>query len=430
MTVVSGYPAESAVGYSSDGMSVTTTAYITGGTPGTDPIWAKFYFTRVATGTWQVFISSANFYAIDIGSVTVTNGATTYIPNPVTIDPWRAPGFNNAVLDTIPDYGYIRGQVRDTIGANGNPITPNIQVTADGNNLYPADYNSNPPGQYLIPVSPGSCYTVTANPGNLDFRYVWATVPNVCVGPGQIVTNLDYPDLNFKLPWGGRIGGFVTGDGYNGLPDISVSAQNNTALAVVRQEVTDAAGNFEFLNLTTGTYIIKPALDNKERFSFSSASADAQTYNNVILNQATDLFIGTFSITGAMGKLTGKCTLYGQPIPSGVLVVATTAPIAQLDNFGNPRPPLLSSAAIPGTVYYADASQEDGTFSMEVRGSTSATPTYCLYAWYFTLFGSTTTLPTNASSTPCGLQVPPGTIVDVTQAPWCTSPPCKPCQWP
>ncbi len=97
----------------------------------------------------------------------------------------------------------------------------------------------------------------------------------------------------------------------------------------------------------------------------------------------------TFTVTGAMGTVTGTVTAGGQPIKSGVLIVVSTA------NIGIPLP-ALSSNTLTSAAFYADSSNELGTYSVDVRGST--TSLYNVSAFYMTLNGQTPVISTKTIS--------------------------------
>jgi len=142
------------------------------------------------------------------------------------------------------------------------------------------------------------------------------------------------------------------------------------------------------INLTTGTYTIQPALDTKE--------VAAPTSNSVVVTAGFTTSAGTFTVVGALGSVSGRVTLSGNPIQSGVLVVISTTVISV-------PPPALSSASLTTSAYYANSSKEDGTYSVDVRSSTSTV--YNAAAFYVYLNNQT---PVISSRTLSGITVTGG----------------------
>jgi len=138
------------------------------------------------------------------------------------------------------------------------------------------------------------------------------------------------------------------------------------------QEVSGTDGYFMMLNLSTGYYKVKPVLDSGE------TSGPSQIANTVAAGQT--LFIGTFTISGAYGYMTGNVKDGATPIPSGVLVAVTSVTLAA-------GPPSLSTTTLEGASFYMASSDEDGTYTVPVRGSTYTL--YNVYAWYTKFSGST-----------------------------------------
>lgn len=83
-----------------------------------------------------------------------------------------------------------------------------------------------------------------------------------------------------------------------------------------------------------------------------------------------------------MGTITGSVTSGGLPVTTGVLVVVTTVTLV-----GSPPVlPTINAAAQGVAPYYATSSLENGTYSVQVRQSTS--PAFNVYGYYPTV-GST-----------------------------------------
>ena len=335
-TVIAGVPAIGAVITSNDGLSSSTEAFISGNPPA-----AAFNLINVATGTWSVVITSSS-YETENDSVTIAASNSVYV-FPSTM----------SILNQTPNSGFISGTVTD---ANGNPISipTAIEVSAAGSDSF-ANVST---GRYLLRVSSGMT-DVTANPSSLNANYVSMSSNAITVLPGQIESG-----INFTLTQGGRLSGWVTRDGINGLEGIPMSAIDSNG-NTQDQEVTDATGHFQTVNLATGTYTVRIPLDSTEVSNPVVVSANALSGQTV--------FVGTFTITGALGTISGNVTYKGNPISTGVLIVVTTDTLPS-------GPPNLSSASLTGISYYSTSSKEDGTFSLQVRQSTS--PAYNVYGYY------------------------------------------------
>jgi hypothetical protein len=136
-------------------------------------------------------------------------------------------------------------------------------------------------------------------------------------------------------------------------------------------EVSDNNGDFTMINLTTGPYTVEPMIDSKELASPTTSLA------TVVAGVTT--FTSTFTVSGAMGTITGNVTSGGNPIQSGVLIIISTNTI-------NLPPPAISSSSLTSAPFYAGSSQENGVYSVEVRGST--TSLYNLVGVYSHMIGS------------------------------------------
>jgi hypothetical protein len=205
-------------------------------------------------------------------------------------------------------------------------------------------------------VTPG-LVDVTANPSNLNPAYVSLSSDSVSVAAGVISS-----DVNFVLPQGGRISGYVTRDGVNPLPRIAVAAIDGYGYSR-DQQVSDINGRFTTADITTGYYQVTPAIDSLE---ISSPS-----YIGVTIGAGATVSAGTFTISGALGTIQGSVTSGGKAITTGALIVVTTGTVSAAG------PPALSSMTLTGAPYYSTASLEDGTYSIDVRQST-----YSIYGWY------------------------------------------------
>jgi hypothetical protein len=251
--------------------------------------------------------------------------------------------------------GFIAGTVTNVVGGF---ISPAISVSPGGAGGSQNASTTN--GRYFLRVTPGSV-DVTANPGNADENYV-SQLLSVSVDAGEVVN-----DLDFVLSQGGRISGFVTRDGVNALPGVAVAALDSNGYAR-DQQVSDVNGRFTTVNVATGTYEMTPALDSIETSAPTSIAATVAA--------GTTVDVGTFTITGALGTITGTVKVGGKPIATGALIVVSPAALS-----GTPPAPIaLSSATLTGNSYYLASSQEEGTYSVSVRGGS-----YLLYGYYNTI---------------------------------------------
>jgi len=370
-------PAPGAIASVTDGISTPSPATLTG-----NPPYAQFTVPGIATGTWIVFVDSGSWSA-EIDNVAVTANSTTTIPNAITSPSWLANGANDVALSTLGVVGMISGKVTDALGSS---ISGGISVTA-GNTV--AITNAN--GMYFLRLSTG-IYDVIANPGNGNAFYASMTMPGVSVTLGDVTAN-----VNYQLSQGGRINGWISRDGVNPLPGVTVVAFDTNGVPR-DNEVSGSNGYFMLINLTTGTYSVQPVLDAKETSSPTSA-ATAVTAGNTVWSSS-------FTVIGAMGSVTGAVTVGGQSINSGVLIVASTGAISM-------PLPALSSATLTAAVMYAESSREDGTYSMDIRGST--TSVYNMTAFYTTLAGQ---LPVTSTRTITGITVTAGQTTSGVNFAW------------
>ncbi len=357
--VVSGTPAYGSFVTATDGLSSPATAYAAG-----NPPYAEFLLPRVATGTWTVLVTSGS-RVLEISSVTLTANTTTWATNATTSPAWPAAGYSTVILSSATATGYVSGRVTNALG---NVISPAISVAASGGGSVTAGTN----GMYLLNLTPG-IYTITANPNNTNEIYV-SHNQTVTVLLGEVVNGVD-----FTLSQGGRISGFVTRDGTNALPGVGMVAINSSGVAM-DQEVTGANGLYTLVNLATGTYTVQPVLDTGE--------ASNPTSQTLTVTAGTTVSASTFTISGDMGYVTGTVTKSGSIIKTGVLVVVSTGTIS--------APPALSSTTLTGASYYSASSLEDGSYSVEVRGSSSTV--YRVHAFYPTLSGQSVSISSSAVS--------------------------------
>jgi hypothetical protein len=352
--IVAGTPAYGAVVSATDGLSNAATAYSVGSPP-----YAEFLLPSVATGTYFVSIASGS-RLVEIDSVTVLGGVTSWAPNAVTVNAWPSAGHYSAILSSEATMGFISGRITNVLGG---VISPAITVEAGG-----VIVTANSQGYYTLELSTGFT-TVTANSGNANASYVSQDQSSVLVQLGHITSN-----VNFILSQGGKLQARITRDGINPLPGVAVVALDSNGI-LRDEEVSGTDGRVLLVNLATGTYSVQTILDSGETsspISVSSAVVAGATVN-----------VGTFTVSGAFGAITGSVSSQGQPIRTGVLIVASTS-TATTD------PPALSSATLASAPYYLSSSSEDGTYRVEVRGST--TTAYRVQGYYYTMNNTTPVL--------------------------------------
>ncbi|MCG3205474.1 MAG: hypothetical protein KCHDKBKB_02195 [Elusimicrobia bacterium] len=366
--VVAGVPAIGAFVTATDGLSQTVNASSFGSPP-----CAQFQLTSVATGTWTVYIASSSLY-MEISSVTVSPNTTTLVPNANTSPSWPSSGYSSVILSSVATQGYVSGWVKNALGV---AISPAITVSAGS--LTAQANTSN--GTYILPVSPGT-YDIMANVLNPNSLYVWQASQSVVVNLGEVTSN-----VNFNLTQGGKVRGFCTRDGTNALPGIVFTAVDAGG-ATVDQEVSGTDGIYILQNLSTGTYTISPSLGSGEIAS--------PTNTSVTVIAGTTVNAATFTISGAFGSIAGSVTESGQGIKTGVIIVCSTMTLSS-------GPPQLSTSTLTSASVYVTNSYEDGTYIVDVRGST--TTTYVLYAYYPKFSGSA---PVISSRTVTNVSVTPG----------------------
>ena len=208
---------------------------------------------------------------------------------------------------------------------------------------------------------------MTANPNNVSSSYISQTSATISVQLGVISSNVNF---GFVRRWSSQWIR-VTRDGTN--PRDSVVVIGNDANDVTRdQEVTNSSGKFLLINLSTGQYTVEPVL--------GSGESSSPAFANVVVTAGATVSVGTFTVTGVFGTVRGNVLASGAPIRTGVVILCTTTTISA-------TPPALSSATLTGAGYYMTNSYEDGTYSLDVVGSTSTD--YKLYGYAIRRFNGT-----------------------------------------
>lgn len=328
---VSGSPAEDAIVYADDGTSNSAIVDSAG----------DFSLINVATGAWTVYISSDMLF-LSIGTFGGLNSGFT---DSMTVR-----------LDSTTTMGYITGTVTDI---NGNPIEAIVVYAGSVTDDTDAD------GKYILGVEPETM-DVIANYNTQDSQYVQTSSINIVVTLGEMTRNVDITLLE-----GGKLSGWITTNDVDPLPNIPVAIFKNNVESGAGSSGSD--GYFYISGISSGTYGVEPQLEAGESSVPSS--------HTVVMTASADIFIGTFTVSGAMGHIIGDVTFNGEIIDTGVLIYASTSTIA-----GDP-PPLTDALRSGPVIYYAVSSNFDGTYTLPVRGGY----TYNVYAWHTTWSGSTPT---------------------------------------
>lgn len=325
-TTITGTPALKAMVSASDGLSSPVYASASN---------ASFALLSVATGTWTVEISSGLYYT-ENSSVTVAANSTTNLAY--------------VYLTTSTTKGYVSGTVKNS----SNSPLPGIKVSAPG--ITPVTTDSQ--GNYKFSITSGT-YEVTANPGNYDTAYTLDVQSGVNVNAGQWTSG-----INFTLSNGGALTGFATTNGVDPFPGMAVEATLGGLSKGTG--ISSSQGRFTVSNLPVGVYEVAGYAPSGETVTPSTFSATVSAGSTV--------FVGTYTVSGAFGKISGALKQGTSPIKTGVLIVATTSTIA-----GANPPDVTPAVRSGGIVYYAGSSMADGTYSVLLPGAT-----YNVYAWYTT----------------------------------------------
>lgn len=298
----------------------------------------------------------------------VTQGSIVGVPNAATTPAWNAAAPYSAQLSSTSLNGFIKGTVANT---SGGPI-PGISVLAAGQTKT-TDSN----GLFFMPVSSGST-VIRYNPNNANSLYVEQDVP-VTVNTGQLLTE------DTVLSQGGTLTGYVS-IGSTPIPNFTVTAnQNGNQMGAA---VTNSAGVFTIKGLSTGTYVVEPVVETGQDTSPLTISG------TVIVSQTVN--IGTFTVSGAYGSITGTVKNNNALVTTGAMILASTSTIPAT------LPAVYGSSAAAQNPVYAVSSLADGTYTLPVRGSN----TYNLKVYVPTLSG--TSAVTTASKSYSGIVVSPG----------------------
>jgi hypothetical protein len=335
MTVISGKPAIGAYVSSSDSYSGSTIAYRTSIASGTNNLPVAFYsLGGVSTGSWTLDISSSG-YTVQIPTVTYAQNTITWMPTATSTPSWNLANNYGVNLTSSSYGGFLTGTVTDIFGNNISGIT----MTAGGTTK-----TTGTNGKYFASVSSGPI-TAVFNPANANPNYITATY-ELTITQGQALTQ------DVTLSPGGTLYGYVT-SGTTPQPNIPVTA--NVGGSQYAGATSNTSGYFYMRNITTGTYTVFPVIDVGQDSSPNSVS--------VTLNAGQTVFVGSFTVVGALSTLTGSVTYSGSALTSGALVVASTGSLASTPIS------VVASSASAQTVRYMVSTQADGTYTLPLRGA-------------------------------------------------------------
>lgn len=317
------------------GSTTTFLAYITSATASLP--YARFQLAGVSTGSWTVAAAYGN-YAAFIDTGTILQNKFTGVPSATSTPSWSGAGLFHVQLNSSTLNGFVKGVVTNP---SNQPIA-NITVQGGGSSKLTG---SN--GAYFMPVSSGTI-TLIANPNNSNAAYIQA-IETPLVSAGAVTTQ------DFILSFGGRITGYVT-TGTTPLAYQPITAVNGLG-SQAGSAVTDTGGIFTLRNISTGTYSVFPVLE-------SGQDVDPNTLS-VTLTSTGSIFIGTFTVAGAFGSISGTVSDASGLVTSGALLIASTNTIAS-----TPAAIVGSSAPAQSPLYMA-SSKADGTYLLPVRGGST-----------------------------------------------------------
>lgn len=331
-----GTPAAGAVVTCGDGLSSSALVSATG----------YFFLTNIATSTVQ---GAANTWTIDITSYAVMGSSSG-----VTVPANQNRDLGTIVLSTAVTGGIATGYVYGS-GPYYSTRLGNIKVGSGGEIT-----NTDSQGFYLLRLSTG-LVTISGNYGSSNGSYQSSDV-DVTTVQGTIT-----PVPDFHLAQGGYITGYVT-SGTGALPNVVVQATNG---GPVYEDTSDITGHF-YLYVTTSAsaYTVSPVLDPVQSYT----SLPATPLLSTLLVPGSTVFAGTITVVGATGAIAGAVTNSGAAITTGVLVVASTAAV------NDPLSAIAAYSAPAQAVFYSVSSQADGTYSLDVRAS--STTAYNVRAFY------------------------------------------------
>lgn len=335
---LTGTPAAGAIVTAGDGLSSSAQVSATG----------YFLLTNVATSVVQ---GASNSWTITISSYNIMSSSAG-----VRLTAAQNKDLGTIILATACTSGIATGYV---FGAGPDYYrrlgTPSIRVGSGG-----ITANTDSQGLYMLFLPTGTV-TITANYGSYSGSYQPVDI-DVTLALGTVT---QVPD--FHLAQGGFITGYVT-SGTGALPNIVVQAASN---GTVYSDTSDSTGHFYiYATTSSAAYDITPELDTLQ--SYTSLPATPLTVN--LTMPGSTVFSGTITVVGAVGTIAGTVTLSSASITTGVLVVASTAAVT------DPLTAVTASVSPSQAIFYSVSSQADGTYSLDVRSS--STTTYNMRAFY------------------------------------------------
>jgi len=296
-----------------------------------------------------------------------------YAEKTVAVAPWGT----TVVAITLGSGNRTLGVISGTV-KKGSTLLSGIIVTAD-------EYETmtNGSGQYYLAV-PADDYGLEANPDGLNTAYDEYDDDNeISVAAAQDVTQ------NLTVNATGKISGKVTTNGTEALPGVIVVA--SLLGDEVDAAISDSQGNYTLtVPEAVDGYVVAPVLDTKESCSPTSITE--------VISAGETATNKNFTVSTVSGKIQGTVTVSGKAVTTGVLILASTTPMA---NPANP-PDIDSTFSTGSTIYYGTTTEGDGTYTLYVRRG----QVYHLYAWYSTVHGTTCTTTyktlTNVSMTATG----------------------------
>lgn len=318
---------------SNSGSTQAWTSYVTSGTLSLP--YSRFQLAAVSTGTWSV-TASYNGYSAFVDTVTVTQNAYTPVPNGASSPAWPGSGLPHLQLTSTTASGFVKGVIYNN---SAQPIS-GINIIGGG-----ASKTTGSNGVYFMAVSSGVT-TLIANPNNANAQYV-QSIMTPTILQSQVTTQ------DFTLNFGGRITGYVT----SGVTPIQYQPIAVTfGGSQVGAGVTDSSGYFSVRNVSTNSiaYTVFPVLETGIDVQPNTLPA--------LLNSTGTIFVGTFTVNGAFGSITGTVSDASGLVTSGALILASTNSIAS-------TPSAIVGSSAPAQVpMYMVSSKADGTYTLPVRG--------------------------------------------------------------
>ena len=331
-----GSPAAGAIVNVNDGLSASAVVSSTG----------YFLVTNVAT---SAVLNTSSSWEVMVTSYTVFNSSAGLV---ITAGSNKDAG--SILLSTAISGGIASGYVYGS-GVDQNRPLASIKVGSSGTTVL-----TNSQGYYRLYLGTGTA-VVTANYG-LDNGSYQSADEIVTLDEG-VITGV--PD--FHLAQSGTIKGYVTA-GTGALPNIIVQATNGGA---IYEDTSDSTGNYYISAATSSVaYTVTPVLDALQ--SYTTLPTDPLTVT--LATPGGTVFSGTITVVGALGTIAGTVVASTVSVTTGVLVVASTVAVT------DPLTTFTAADLLALPVYYSASSQADGSYSLDVRSSTSMP--YYLRAFY------------------------------------------------